>query len=66
MYCLAQICMKICNYRGVTLFVNFNCNLSLKQIITLTFSNMPAGLYFVLKHFSFTFSMHLEYIDTRS
>jgi hypothetical protein len=26
---------------------------------------MPAGLYFVLKYFSFTFTTHLAYNDTR-
>jgi len=26
---------------------------------------MPAGLYFVLKYFSFTFTLHLTYSDIR-
>ena len=34
---------------GFLLFLNFNCNLNLKLIKTL--SNMPVGLYFILKYF---------------
>jgi hypothetical protein len=30
-----------------------------EHIIALTLSNMPAGLYFVLKYFSFNFTTHL-------
>jgi len=28
------------------------------------FSNMPAGLFFVLKYFSFSFNLHLAYSYT--
>jgi hypothetical protein len=38
---------------------NCNYNLNLKQITALTSSNMPAGLYFVLKYFSFIFTTRI-------
>jgi hypothetical protein len=41
------------------LFLNSNYNLNLTYIIALTLSIMPAGLYFSLVYFSFTFTMHL-------
>jgi hypothetical protein len=34
------------------------------MIIALTLTNTPAGLYFVLKSFSFVFTIHLAYNDT--
>lgn len=33
--------------------------------IELTLSNMPVGMHFVLKYFSFTFTIHLAYSYTR-
>ena len=33
--------------------------------MSLTLSSKPVGLYFVLKYFSFTFTTHLAYSDTR-
>jgi hypothetical protein len=42
----------------------FNGNANLKQIIALTLPN-TRGLYFVLKYFSFIFTTHLAYSNTR-
>jgi len=55
--------MEIYNYkRGIIIIIiiiYFNCILNLKWIVTLTLSNMPAGLFFALQYFSFTFPTHL-------
>jgi len=39
--------------------MNVNCNWDWKHITTLTLSNMPEGLYFVLEYFSFSLTIHL-------
>jgi hypothetical protein len=45
--------MENYNY-GMVIFITykFYCNLNLKQIVALVLSNVPAGVYFVLKYFS--------------
>ena len=69
-YILSQCTLQLNLYGNLQLraqsflFLNFNCNLNLKYTIALTLNNMPAGLYFVLIYFSFTFSIHLAYRDT--
>jgi len=56
--------MEIYTYRRV-FFISEFCHLNLKYTIALALNNMPAGLYFVLTYFSFTFSIHLAYRDNR-
>jgi hypothetical protein len=41
------------------LFLNFNCNLSMKYTTAFTLSNKHVGPYFVVKYFSFTCTIHL-------
>jgi len=49
--------MEIYNYRKVMFTISkFLLQFKFEHIIALTLSNMPAGLYFVLKYFSFNFT----------
>ena len=51
--------MEIYSYKGVTLFfINVNCNLNSKQTTACNLSDMPTGLYFVLKYILFTVTIH--------
>jgi len=65
MYTFAKPVWKFTLTEECFLFLNFNCHLNLKYTIALALHNMPAGLYFVLTYFSFTFSIHLAYRDNR-
>ena len=65
MYILVLICVEIYNYKRVIFIFEFSLQFKFEIDNNANCNNMPAGLYCVLKCFSFTSTAHLSQKNTR-